>query len=66
VLLAAILSVDPWPDTAEPGRHTAFLVLTAFLVTFGFIRTSARLIRNPNVTGASGRTAGWRRWAIAS
>jgi hypothetical protein len=50
VLLAAIVSVDPFPDTAAPGRSTAFLVLTAFLVTFLFIRTSARLIRNPNVT----------------
>lgn len=37
-------------DTTEPGRSTAFLVLAAFLVTFAFIRTSARLIRNPNVT----------------
>jgi hypothetical protein len=50
VLLAAIVSVDPFPDTAAPGRSTAFLVLTAFLVTFLFIRTSARLIRNPKVT----------------
>ena len=49
-MLAAIVSVDPFPDTAAPGRSTAFLVLTAFLVTFLFIRTSARLIRNPNVT----------------
>jgi hypothetical protein len=50
VLLAAIVSVDPFPETADPGRGTAFLVLTAFLVTFLFIRTSARLIRNPHVT----------------
>jgi hypothetical protein len=50
VRLAAIVSVDPFPDTTAPGRSTAFLVLTAFLVTFLFIRTSARLIRNPNVT----------------
>jgi hypothetical protein len=49
-MLAAILSVDPFPDTTAPGRGTAFLVLTAFLVSFVFIRTSARLIRNPNVT----------------
>jgi hypothetical protein len=49
-LLAVIVSVDPFPDTAAPGRGTAFLVLTAFLVTFLFIRTSARLIRNPKVT----------------
>jgi hypothetical protein len=49
-MLAAIVSVDPLPETTVPGRSTAFLVLTAFLVTFLFIRTSARLIRNPNVT----------------
>jgi hypothetical protein len=49
-MLAALVSVDPFPETAAPGRSTAFLVLTAFLVTFLFIRTSARLIRNPNVT----------------
>jgi hypothetical protein len=49
-MLAAIVSVDPFPETTAPGRSTAFLVLTAFLVTFLFIRTSARLIRNPNVT----------------
>jgi hypothetical protein len=49
-MLAAIVSVDPFPGTTAPGRSTAFLVLTAFLVTFLFIRTSARLIRNPNVT----------------
>ena len=50
VMLAAIVSVDPFPDTTVPGRSTAFLVLTAFLVTFLFIRSSARLIRNPKVT----------------
>ena len=50
MLLAAIVSIDPFPPTAAPGRSTAFLVLTAFLATFLFIRTSARLIRNPNVT----------------
>jgi hypothetical protein len=50
VILAEILSVDPFPETTAPGRSTAFLVLTAFLITFLFIRTSARLIRNPNVT----------------
>jgi hypothetical protein len=49
-MLAAIVSVDPFPQTTAPGRSTAFLVLSAFLVTFLFIRTSARLIRNPNVT----------------
>jgi hypothetical protein len=50
VMLAALVSIDPFPETTAPGRSTAFLVLTAFLVTFLFIRTSARLIRNPRVT----------------
>src|SRR5438067_3308293 len=31
------------------GRGPAFLVLLAFLLSFGFIRTSARLIRSPKV-----------------
>src|SRR5919202_799185 len=48
--LAAIVSVDPFPETATSGRGTAFLVLASFLVTFLFIRTGARLIRNPKVT----------------
>jgi hypothetical protein len=42
---AVIVSVDPFPETTAPGASTAFLVLAAFLVTFLFIRTSARLIR---------------------
>lgn len=50
MLFAEIVSIDPLPDTTDPGRSTAFLLLTAFLVTFVFIRTSARLIRNPKVT----------------
>jgi hypothetical protein len=50
MLLAEIVSVDPLPDTTNPGRSTAFLLLVAFLITFVFIRTSARLIRNPKVT----------------
>jgi hypothetical protein len=32
--------------TPEPGRGSAFLVLLAFLLAFGFIRTSARLTRS--------------------
>ena len=48
--LAVIVSVDPFPETATSGRGTAFLVLASFVVTFLFIRTSARLIRNPKVT----------------
>src|SRR3954463_13134888 len=47
---AVVISVHVLPDTSAPGRGTAFLVLTAFLLTFAFIRTSARLIRNPKVT----------------
>ena len=48
--LGVVISIDVLPDTSAPGRSTAFLVLTAFLLTFAFIRTSARLIRNPKVT----------------
>ncbi len=40
-----ILSVNPFGGADEPGRAAAFLVLFAFLVTFLFIRTSARMIR---------------------
>jgi hypothetical protein len=47
-VLASLVSLHL--DTTEPGRETAFLVLAAFLATFVFIRTSARLIRDPNVT----------------
>jgi hypothetical protein len=50
MLVQAIVDVDPLPDAADPGRGTAFLVLAAFLLSFAFIRTSARLIRNPSVT----------------
>jgi hypothetical protein len=50
VLLATIVSVDPFPPHPGPGRGTAFLVLAAFLASFLFIRTSARLIRDPRVT----------------
>ncbi|TMM11833.1 MAG: hypothetical protein E6G00_04360 [Actinobacteria bacterium] len=32
------------------GRGPAFLVLLAFLLSFGFIRTSARLMRSPKVS----------------
>ena len=57
MVLATIVSVDPWPNTTAPGRSTAFMVLAAFLITFAFIRTSARLIRNPNVTWWPGNVA---------
>jgi hypothetical protein len=33
----------------KPGQRAGFVVLAAFLVTFLFIRTSARLIRSPKV-----------------
>jgi hypothetical protein len=41
----AFFSVNPFTDSSEPGRDAAFLVLLAFLVSFLFIRTSARMIR---------------------
>jgi hypothetical protein len=41
----AFLSVDPYGDSSQPGRGSAFLVLLAFLLSFLFIRTSARMIR---------------------
>jgi hypothetical protein len=41
--------VDLVGTSPEPSRGTAFLVLLAFLVSFAFIRTSARLIRSPRV-----------------
>jgi hypothetical protein len=44
------LELDLFSSDNEPGRESAFLVLLAFLVAFLFIRTSARLIRDPNVT----------------
>jgi hypothetical protein len=39
-------SVDLVRTGAEPGREAAFLILLAFLCSFGFIRTSARLTRS--------------------
>jgi hypothetical protein len=42
----AIVTVDLVHTSAEPGRSAAFLVLLAFLCSFGFIRTSARLTRS--------------------
>lgn len=43
---AAIVSIDLVNTGSEPGRASAFLVLLAFLCSFGFIRTSARLTRS--------------------
>jgi hypothetical protein len=45
-----IAALDLFRSDHEPGRESAFLVLLAFLVAFLFIRTSARLIRDPRVT----------------
>lgn len=42
----AIITVDLANTGGEPGRSAAFLVLLAFLCSFGFIRTSARLTRS--------------------
>jgi hypothetical protein len=35
---------------SEPAQRSGFILLGAFLLSFLFIRTSARLIRNPKVT----------------
>ncbi|MCD6727372.1 MAG: hypothetical protein LT070_09055 [Solirubrobacteraceae bacterium] len=45
LVVADILSIHPFRGDLEPGRDAAFLVLLAFLVSFAFIRTSARLMR---------------------
>lgn len=45
-MTAVIISLDLVQTNAEPGRESAFLVLLAFLCSFGFIRTSARLTRS--------------------
>jgi hypothetical protein len=44
-----LLDLDLFTSKAEPGREAAFLVLLAFLASFAFIRTSARLMRSPRV-----------------
>jgi hypothetical protein len=44
--MIAAVSVDLVHTGAEPGREAAFLLLLAFLCSFGFIRTSARLTRS--------------------
>jgi len=46
MVITAVVSVDLWNTGGEPGRSAAFLVLLAFLCSFGFIRTSARLTRS--------------------
>jgi hypothetical protein len=44
------MGLDFFTSASEPGRECGFLVLLAFLVSFLFIRTSARLARSPRVT----------------
>ena len=46
MLIAAIVSVDPFGDRLRPGTGAAFVVLVAFVVAFLAIRTSARLTRS--------------------
>jgi hypothetical protein len=45
-MTAALVSIDLVHTGSEPGRSAAFLVLLAFLCSFAFIRTSARLTRS--------------------
>jgi hypothetical protein len=47
---AVVASLDLFSPAAEPGRECAFLLLLAFLASFLFIRTSARLARSPRVS----------------
>jgi hypothetical protein len=44
-----VAALDLFSSAPEPGRESAFLLLLAFLVSFLFIRTSARLMRSPRV-----------------
>jgi hypothetical protein len=46
VTSATLISLDLVQTHAEPGREAAFVVLLAFLLSFGFIRTSARMTRS--------------------
>jgi hypothetical protein len=46
---ATVAALDMFSSAPEPGRESGFLVLLAFLVSFLFIRTSARLMRSPKV-----------------
>ena len=46
MLIAAIVSVDPFGDRLRPGTGAAFVVLVAFVAAFLAIRTSARLTRS--------------------
>ncbi|HEX4673530.1 MAG TPA: hypothetical protein VH279_14735 [Solirubrobacteraceae bacterium] len=46
MLIATVVSVDPFGHRPRPGTGAAFLVLVAFLISFLAIRTSARLTRS--------------------
>ena len=46
MLIAALVSVDPFGHRPRPGTGAGFLVLVAFLISFLAIRTSARLTRS--------------------
>jgi hypothetical protein len=45
-----LVELDLLSNEVEPGRECAFIVLLAFLISFLFIRTSARMIRDPRIT----------------
>jgi hypothetical protein len=55
--LSAIIDLDLFSAKSEPGRECAFVALSAFLATFVFIRTSARLMRSPRVPWWPGSVA---------
>ncbi|HTE60287.1 MAG TPA: hypothetical protein VK631_08035 [Solirubrobacteraceae bacterium] len=43
------MDLDLFSSANEPGQESGFLILLAFLISFSFIRTSARLMRSPRV-----------------
>jgi hypothetical protein len=43
----ASIFTDVWDDLVKHDRQSLFVVLVAFLLSFGFIRLSARMIRSP-------------------
>ena len=46
VLVATVVSVDPFGYRPHPGTAAGFVVLASFLISFLAIRTSARLTRS--------------------
>ena len=44
--IVSMVAVDPFGDRLHPGPGAAFVVLTAFLISFLVIRTSARMTRS--------------------